>query len=99
MKKAVALCILACVLSNTALAQRTYNTRSQCMRKCTEVGPSDAKNKAHALKMSELSEQKKRETDPARLAALKDQEESLIDKYEADSEKICRYICDVLPEQ
>lgn len=96
---ALALAVLACMLVNTAFAQKTYNTRSQCMRNCAEVGPSDAKKKTYELKMSELGEKKKGETDPGKLAALKDEEESLIDKYEADSEKICRYICDGMPEQ
>ena len=99
MKKTLAVGIVACMLANTAFAQKTYNTRSQCMRNCAEVGPSDAKNQAHRLKMAELGEKKKAESDPKRLAALKDEEESLIDRYEADSEKICRYICEGMPEQ
>ncbi|WP_314437144.1 hypothetical protein [Massilia timonae] len=99
MKQIVALCALACMLSNTAFAQKTYNTRSQCMRNCAEVGPSDAKREAYQRKIAELDRKKNAETDPKKLALLKDEEESVIDKYEADSEKLCRYICDGMPEQ
>jgi len=96
MTKILAVLALACAMSQAAAAPRTYGS---CMRACAEVGPSTAKSEQFAQKMAMLVEEKSKETDPKKLAQLKEREESLIEKHEDDTEKLCRHICEGLPEQ
>ena len=96
MKKLLAVLALACVVSQAGAAPRTYGS---CMRACAEVGPSAAKNEQFAQKMAVLGEEKNKETDPQKIAQLKEREMSLIEKHEDDVAKQCRYICEGLPEQ
>lgn len=87
---------LACIASHATAAPRTYGS---CMRACAEVGPSTAKNEQFAHRIATLNDEKSKETDPQKLAQLKEREASLIEKHEDDTEKLCRHICEGLPQQ
>jgi hypothetical protein len=95
MNKIITALVLACIASHTAAAPRTYGS---CMRACAEVGPSTAKNEQFAHNMATLNDEKSKETDPQKLALLKEREASLIEKHEDDTEKLCRHMCEGLPQ-
>jgi len=95
MNKIITALALACIASHAAAAPRTYGS---CMRACAEVGPSTA-NEQFAHRMATLNDEKSKETDPQKLAQLKEREVSLIEKHEDDTEKLCRHICEGLPQQ
>lgn len=96
MNKLLAVIALACLASHAAAAPQTYD---KCMRACAEVGPSPAKKARFTENMAALSDRKSRENDPHKREQLKEEEISLIEKHQDDTERMCRHICEGMPEQ
>jgi hypothetical protein len=92
MKKHLALLLLAGSLPFAAFAQLTVE---RCNQRCmaSDVPLREGKLARYGKQLDQIRAQKKTETDPAKLKALEEQEQDVLEQGREAQQKFCTYIC------
>jgi hypothetical protein len=90
---------VASVLSSVASAQMRATTKQECNRRCIDRAEQFVPWTKHQENLKQIRDKKKSETDAVKLKQLATDEESEMDRFTTEHEKLCRSICKDNPEE